>query len=106
MSDPMISVRGLWKVYGHKAERIVGSPEADLAYREFLARVLAGDPPAPPPAAQDAPVTVGDGAIVAAGSTITRDVPGDALAVARGRQENLPERAPRLREGFRTRRGS
>jgi glycine betaine/proline transport system ATP-binding protein len=26
----MIAVRGLWKVYGHRAERIVGSPEADL----------------------------------------------------------------------------
>lgn len=34
-----------------------------------------------------APVTVGDGAIVAAGSVITADVPADALAIARGRQE-------------------
>ncbi|HEY5906742.1 MAG TPA: DapH/DapD/GlmU-related protein [Vicinamibacteria bacterium] len=33
-----------------------------------------------------APVTVGDGAYVAAGSTITDDVPEDALAVARSRQ--------------------
>ena len=32
-----------------------------------------------------APVTVGDGAIVAAGSVITEDVPPDALALARGR---------------------
>ena len=32
-----------------------------------------------------APVTVGDGAIVAAGSVVTSDVPADALAVARGR---------------------
>ena len=38
MSDPMISVRGLWKVYGHKAERIVGSPEADLPRRELEAK--------------------------------------------------------------------
>ncbi|MBU0859281.1 MAG: bifunctional UDP-N-acetylglucosamine diphosphorylase/glucosamine-1-phosphate N-acetyltransferase GlmU, partial [Alphaproteobacteria bacterium] len=30
-----------------------------------------------------APVTVGAGALVAAGSTITKDVPADALAVAR-----------------------
>jgi len=33
-----------------------------------------------------APVTVGEGAIVAAGSTVTADVPADALAVARGTQ--------------------
>ena len=35
-----------------------------------------------------APVTVGKGAYVAAGSTITKNVPGEALAVARARQEN------------------
>lgn len=35
-----------------------------------------------------APVTVGKGAYVAAGSTITEDVPGNALAVARARQVN------------------
>lgn len=35
-----------------------------------------------------APVTVGKGAYVAAGSTITEDVPGEALAVARARQVN------------------
>jgi len=34
-----------------------------------------------------APVTVGERANIAAGSTITGDVPADALAVARGRQE-------------------
>jgi bifunctional UDP-N-acetylglucosamine pyrophosphorylase/glucosamine-1-phosphate N-acetyltransferase len=33
-------------------------------------------------------VTVGKGAYVAAGSTITKNVPGDALAVARSRQVN------------------
>ena len=36
-----------------------------------------------------APVTVGDGAVTAAGSTITEDVPEDALAVARERQRNV-----------------
>jgi bifunctional UDP-N-acetylglucosamine pyrophosphorylase/glucosamine-1-phosphate N-acetyltransferase len=35
-----------------------------------------------------APVTVGKGAYVAAGSSITRDVPADALAIARGTQVN------------------
>jgi len=35
-----------------------------------------------------APVTVGKGAYVAAGSTITKDVPGDALSIARSRQTN------------------
>jgi bifunctional UDP-N-acetylglucosamine pyrophosphorylase/glucosamine-1-phosphate N-acetyltransferase len=37
-----------------------------------------------------APVRVGDGAYVAAGSTITDNVPADALAIARGRQSNKP----------------
>ncbi|WP_100332735.1 bifunctional UDP-N-acetylglucosamine diphosphorylase/glucosamine-1-phosphate N-acetyltransferase GlmU [Bacillus xiapuensis] len=35
-----------------------------------------------------APVTVGKGAYVAAGSTITDDVPGEALSIARSRQVN------------------
>lgn len=37
-----------------------------------------------------APVTIGPGAIVAAGSVITADVAPDALAVARGKQESKP----------------
>jgi bifunctional UDP-N-acetylglucosamine pyrophosphorylase/glucosamine-1-phosphate N-acetyltransferase len=36
-----------------------------------------------------APVTVGEGALVAAGSTITKDVPAGALGLARSPQENL-----------------
>lgn len=35
-----------------------------------------------------APVDIGDGAFVAAGSTVTEDVPAGTLAVARGRQHN------------------
>lgn len=44
-----------------------------------------------------APVKIGDGALVAAGSTITGDVPADALALARGRQENKPGLAAKFR---------
>lgn len=35
-----------------------------------------------------APVEIGEGAFIAAGSTITNEVPDDALAIARARQEN------------------
>ena len=35
-----------------------------------------------------APVKVGDGAYIGAGSTITQNIPSDALAIARGRQVN------------------
>jgi bifunctional UDP-N-acetylglucosamine pyrophosphorylase/glucosamine-1-phosphate N-acetyltransferase len=48
-------------------------------------------------AALIAPVKVGAGAIVGAGSVITEDVPADAMAIARGRQVNLPGRARRFR---------
>jgi bifunctional UDP-N-acetylglucosamine pyrophosphorylase / glucosamine-1-phosphate N-acetyltransferase len=44
-----------------------------------------------------APVTVGDGALVAAGSVITGDVAPDALAVARGRQADKPGGAAAFR---------
>lgn len=44
-----------------------------------------------------APVTVGDGAVIAAGSVITEDVMADALAIARGRQVQKPGRAADMR---------
>jgi bifunctional UDP-N-acetylglucosamine pyrophosphorylase/glucosamine-1-phosphate N-acetyltransferase len=45
-----------------------------------------------------APVKIGDGANIAAGSVITSDVPPDALAVARGRQETKAGWAKKYRE--------
>jgi bifunctional UDP-N-acetylglucosamine pyrophosphorylase/glucosamine-1-phosphate N-acetyltransferase len=48
-----------------------------------------------------APVTIGDGALVAAGSVITEDVPAGALAVARGRQANKPGLGARIIERLR-----
>lgn len=44
-----------------------------------------------------APVRIGKDSFVAAGSTIVRDVPDDALALARARQQNLEGRAGPLR---------
>ncbi len=38
-----------------------------------------------------APVTVGDGAYIGAGSTITKDVPKNSLAIARARQTNIAD---------------
>lgn len=43
-----------------------------------------------------APVTIGDGAYTAAGSTVDKDVPAGALAIARARQENKPGWAARF----------
>ena len=45
-----------------------------------------------------APVTVGPGAYVGAGSTITKEVPADALAIARGQQVVKPTLAAEFRE--------
>jgi bifunctional UDP-N-acetylglucosamine pyrophosphorylase / glucosamine-1-phosphate N-acetyltransferase len=44
-----------------------------------------------------APVKVGDGGYVAAGSTITENVPADGLGIARGRQVNKPGWASKKR---------
>jgi bifunctional UDP-N-acetylglucosamine pyrophosphorylase/glucosamine-1-phosphate N-acetyltransferase len=44
-----------------------------------------------------APVTIGDGAYVATGTTVTEDVPADALAIGRVRQENKPGYASKLK---------
>jgi len=48
-------------------------------------------------AALVAPVRIGDGAYVAAGSTITDSVPAEALGIARGRQTNKPGWAAKKR---------
>ena len=44
-----------------------------------------------------APVKIGDNAIVAAGSTVTKDTPADALALARAGQVNRPGWAAKFR---------
>jgi len=44
-----------------------------------------------------APVSIGDGAFVAAGSVVTRDVPADSLTIGRGAQVDKPGRAVELR---------
>jgi bifunctional UDP-N-acetylglucosamine pyrophosphorylase/glucosamine-1-phosphate N-acetyltransferase len=44
-----------------------------------------------------APLTIGAGAFVGAGSTINRDVPPGSLSIARGRQTDIPDGAARLR---------
>jgi bifunctional UDP-N-acetylglucosamine pyrophosphorylase/glucosamine-1-phosphate N-acetyltransferase len=45
-----------------------------------------------------APVEIGDGAWIAAGSVITKNVPADALGIARSRQENKEGYAARQRD--------
>ncbi len=48
-----------------------------------------------------APVTIKKGAYVASGTTVTRDVPEDALAISRSKQENKDGYAARLRARLR-----
>lgn len=48
-----------------------------------------------------APITIGAGAYVATGTTVTKDVPPDALAIARVKQENKEGYATRLRSRLR-----
>lgn len=45
-----------------------------------------------------APLTIGDGAYIAAGSSITTDVPANALALGRARQTTKPDWAKRRRD--------
>jgi bifunctional UDP-N-acetylglucosamine pyrophosphorylase / glucosamine-1-phosphate N-acetyltransferase len=44
-----------------------------------------------------APVTIGKGALVAAGSTINQDVPGDALSIGRAKQVNKEQYAKKYK---------
>ena len=44
-----------------------------------------------------APVTIGEGAYVATGTTVTKSVPADALAISRVKQENKDGYAAKLK---------
>jgi len=47
-----------------------------------------------------APVTIGRGAYVGTGTTVTKSVPADALALSRTKQENKDGYAARLKARF------
>jgi bifunctional UDP-N-acetylglucosamine pyrophosphorylase/glucosamine-1-phosphate N-acetyltransferase len=49
-----------------------------------------------------APVTVADGSYIAAGSTVTMDVPAGALAIGRARQENKEGWVARRKDTLKT----
>ena len=49
-----------------------------------------------------APVSIGDGALVGAGSTITEDIPADAIVTTRGTTKIKPGAAERYRERLRS----
>ena len=46
-----------------------------------------------------APLEIGDGVVVAAGTTVTENVPDDALVIARMKQENKVGYAKKLPAG-------
>lgn len=48
-----------------------------------------------------APVRIGDRSLIGAGSTITRDVPEDALALSRAEQKNVEQGAKKIRNRLR-----
>lgn len=48
-----------------------------------------------------APVTIGDHAMTATSTTVTRDVPSEALAIGRAKQDNKPGMAKRLMDKLR-----
>ncbi len=50
-----------------------------------------------------APISIGAGALIGAGSAPNRDVPANALAITQGRQQNLEGKATVLRERYRAR---
>lgn len=52
-----------------------------------------------------APLTIGENAYIASGSVVTQDVPADALAFGRARQENKEGFGRRLREKYAARAG-
>ncbi len=52
-----------------------------------------------------APVTIGDGAFTASGTVVTRDVPNDAMAIARADQANKDGWAARFRAAMTKRKG-
>ncbi len=49
-----------------------------------------------------APVNIGDESLIGSGSVITKDVPADALGLARARQENKPGMGKRLMDRLRS----
>jgi bifunctional UDP-N-acetylglucosamine pyrophosphorylase/glucosamine-1-phosphate N-acetyltransferase len=44
-----------------------------------------------------APISIGENAYIGSGSVVAQDVPADALAIGRAKQENKPGYAPKLR---------